>query len=173
MEFHGTRVIWHGGTLVPWNSMELLLYSIWRFQNSLKSYMKYEELQWNLMSFKLTIRQICYHHGITWNFVSLQVRWNFHSSMGFHGKCHHGLVMEPSSKELLKFHGIPWNLPHGLEMFHGITWNSIALLASSIEFHGIPRNCKISIFMNFIIREVYFIVCCIISLFSLNGDIPF
>ena len=37
------------------------------------------------------------------------------------------------------------------------------LLASSMEFHGIPWNCEILILINFIIGEVYFTVCCMIS----------
>ena len=60
--------------------------------------------------------------------------------------------------ELLKFYGIPWNLPNDTEKFHGIPWNCKELLASSI-----PWNCKILISINFIIRDVYFAVCCMIS----------
>ena len=47
-DFHGilhgipwnSAVIWNGATLVPWNSMELLLCSIWRLQNSMDFYIK-------------------------------------------------------------------------------------------------------------------------------------
>ena len=58
-----------------------------------------------------------------------------------------------SSMELLKFHGIPWNLPYDLEKFHGIPW-----------------NCKILILINFIIREVYFTVFCVISCYFILGN---
>ena len=66
--------------------------------------------------------------------------------------------------ELLKFHGIPWNLPYDLEKFHGIPWNSMELLAR------IPWNCKILISINSIIREVYFTVSCMVSCYFISGN---
>ena len=78
---------------------------------------------------------------IPWNFMSLHVPWNFRSLMEFHGTSHLGM---------------------------GILWNSMEFLASSMEFHGIPWNCEILI--NFIIGEVYFIVCCMISCHCISDN---
>ena len=50
------------------------------------------------------------------------------------------------SMELLKFQGIPRNHPYDQESLHGIPW-----------------NFDILILINFIIREVYLTVCCMIS----------
>ena len=81
--------------------------------------------------------------------------------------------------ELLKCHGIPWNFNsrcgdsmefHGIWCRHQVPWN----FQSSMESHGtslltwkcsmeLLANCEILILINFIIGEVYFIVCCMIS----------
>ena len=55
--------------------------------------------------------------------------------------------------ELSKFHGIPWNFPFDLEMFHGIPW-----------------NCEILKLINFIIGEVYFAGCCMISCYYISDN---
>ena len=90
-------------------------------------------------------------HGIPWNFCS-------------------------RSGDSMEFHGIPWNLvlASSAMEFHGtslLTWkNSMEFHGTSGEFHGIPWNCEILILINFIIGEVYFTVCCIISCYYISDN---
>ena len=90
---------------------------------------------------------VCEHHGISWN-----------------------LVMEPNSLEHLKFHWIPWNFcfnygdPMGFGVnFQGtfkVRWYSMEL---PLWPRNVPCNWEILKLINFIIREVYINVRCMIS----------
>ena len=108
-------------------------------------------------------------HGIPWNIAWNSMEYLCHlkwrppnsmesletrsgDSMEFHG-IPWNLVLASSSMELSKFHGIPWNFPFDMEKLHGIPW-----------------NCEISISINFIIGEVYFTVCCIISCYYISDN---
>ena len=112
-------------------------------------------------------------HGI---WLCSQISWNFKNSMEFHGTFVLGLAIPWNSMEFvvgIKFHGtfkVPWNsmeLPFWPEKF---PWISMDLLSSSMEFHGIPWNCEILILINFIIEEVYFTVCYMISCYHISNN---
>ena len=129
-------------------------------------------------------------HWIPWNFptgysdsmefhgiwLCSQIPKNFKNSMEFHGTFILGVAIPWNSMEFglgIKFHGtfkVPWNSME-LPFWPGkVPWNSMELLASSMEFHGIPWNCEILILINFIIGEVYFIVSCMISCHCISDN---
>ena len=85
--FHGTCDIWTGATLVPWNSMEPLLYSIWWLLSSMDCYMKLQGypvkpgvIQINNRKVSYNSMRLCY----SW-FGGGRVPWNsIWYSMEFH-----------------------------------------------------------------------------------------
>ena len=94
--------------------------------------------------------------------------------MAFHGTIFLGPRIPWNSIEFdigVKFHGIPWNHPYDQEKFHEIPWKSMEFFVSSMEFHGIQWNSKILILINFIIREVYVTVCCMIFMLYIRQSI--
>ena len=140
--------IWFGAGRVPWNSTEYFM-------------------EFHGFSFHSKFHETFMFHGIPWNLLP-----GYGNSMEFgDGAKFHGTRKIPwNSMELfflsvqipwnstkfvvgVKFNGIPWNLPYDPEKFHGIPW-----------------NCKILILINFIICEVYFTVCCIISCYHTSGN---
>ena len=96
--------------------------------------------------------------------------------MEFHGTFVLGLAIPWNSMEFgfgIKFHGtykVPWNSME-LPFWPGkVPWNSMEFHGTSGEFHGIPWNCEILILINFMIGEVYFIVCCMISCYHISDN---
>ena len=165
MEFHGTlespneKNHW-----VPWDSMELGEHHFkwhkipWNFPwNSMELWycqMKYNLIPWNSMKYDNLNKKLFKFHGILWNFCSRSG-----DSMEFHG--------------IWWWHQVPWNFQSSME-FHGtslLTWKmSMEFHGTSGEFHGIPWNCEILILINFIIGEVYFTVCYMISCHCISDN---
>ena len=93
----------------------------------------------------------------------------FKNSMEFHGTFVVGLAIPWNSIEfhiVWCWHQVPWNFQSSME-FHG---TSFLTVNNSMEFHGIPMNCEILILINFIIGEVYFTVCCVISCYYVSDN---
>ena len=165
-----------GGTRIPWNFMSL--HVPWNF----RSFMEFHGTSQLGMGFHGILK----FHRIPWNFST-----GYSDSMdfGYVAKFHGTFKIPLNSMELcsrcgdsMEFHGIwcwhqvPWNFQSSME-FRGtsllswkVPWNSMELLASSMEFHGIPWNCEIFILINFMIGEVYFTVCCMISCYYISDN---
>ena len=104
----------------------------------------------------------------------------------FHGICPRtirspNLILQSS----MKFHGtrrmpfqltfkFPWNFMEPPLWPREILWNSIEFHGTfGGELYGIPWspwNCKILILINFIIRELYFTIYCMISCFHISDN---
>ena len=121
---------------------------------------KFHGIPWKSRAAKWAITKF---HGIPWNsgaaisntteFHRIQLNFEIVISIDTRNLVLASSSMASTSMELSKFHGIPWNCPFDLEKFHGIPW-----------------NCEILILINFIIGEVYFIVCCMISCHCISDN---
>ena len=181
---------------IPWNSVECSIEILRDFMSNQVTISMFHEISWNSVISWFAAPEF---HGIQWNIpwdsmkYSMKFHWiSCHSTFqgtfidsrnsmeppnwvrGFHG-IPLSLVMDPSSIEHLKCHGIPWNFSTGYEdsmEFQGVLWNlvlassSMGLLNFPYDIENameIPWNCEILILINFIIRQVCFTVCCMIS----------
>ena len=114
---------------------------------------------------------------IPWNSMEFGYLAKFHGTFKIPwNSMELGVAIPRNSMEFgvgIKFHGnfkVLWNAME-LPFWRGkVPWNFMEFHGTSGEFHGIPWNCEILILIHFIIGEVYFIVCCMISCHCISDN---
>ena len=95
---------------------------------------------WNSTEYSIELRKISSHSMLHETFIvpwiSMEFLPGFRESLEFR-EIPRNLVMEPSFMELLKFHGIRWNV-FQVCGFNGIPCNSMEF-GVSVKFHGILK----------------------------------